>query len=54
MNDTKVVRYDPDSSAYGYFLGMRKAEYGDYVTHADYSALEEELAALRVRVGETK
>lgn len=39
MNDTKVQRYEIDNSAYGYFLGMRKDEYGDYVTYEDHARI---------------
>jgi hypothetical protein len=46
MSDTKVTIYK-------YFDRMNTREI-DCVTHADYRALEEELAALRVRVGDWK
>lgn len=39
MNDTKVQRYEIDNSAYGYFLGMRKDEYGDYVAYEDHTRI---------------
>ncbi|WP_426287532.1 hypothetical protein [Luteibacter sp. E-22] len=48
MNESKLVRYDHCS-----FANVPSADgAGDWVTHADYKALEDECERLRARVGE--
>lgn len=51
MNESKVVRYEPEIKyeGLGHMSKSTMMEYnnGTFVTHADYRALEEELAALR-------